>query len=620
MTGFHHHPHPFEGDEREGYVRKVPDRVLISRLIKYCFPYRKRLALILTAIIAVSVTGLVGPYLLKMAIDTYIAQGDLAGLSSLSLIYIGITLVNWLSDSVRTYQLGWVGERMLFEMREKMFSRLQELSFSFYDKSEMGEIMSRVTNDTDSIGEAFISGVINVVSDVLSLVGIIAIMFFMNVSLTLVSFSVIPLILVTGLLFQSRFRSAYRQTRAKIAEVTSRLQEGISGIREIQSFSRERDTLMDFRQANVENLQANLQATRVHGAFHPAVQMVGTAGVFIVLVYGGMLLMEGTLTVGTLIAFLLYIQRFFHPIFDLANFYNTVQGAMAAAERIFEVIDTEPQIKDAPDAVELSPVKGKVSFENVTFGYDPAYPVLHNLNFHVKPKETIALVGPTGAGKSTVIKLLSRLYELQSGAIEIDGYDIRKLTQESLRKQMGVVLQENFLFAGTIMENIRYGRLDATDEEVIKAAEGVGAHEFIMRLPNGYNTEIRERGQGLSVGQKQLIAFARALLRAPPILILDEATSSIDPYTELIIKRAMAILLKDRTSFVIAHRLSTVRNADRILVIDNGRIVEEGNHRQLMRKGGLYRHLYEMQFKEPEELTVTPMIAAPSPALKGPLR
>ncbi len=618
MTGFHHHPHPSQGEEREGYVRKVPDRVLISRLIKYFFPYRKRLALILTAIIAVSLTGLVGPYLLKMAIDTYITQGDLVGLSILSLIYIGITLVNWLSDSVRTYQLGWVGERMLFEMREKMFSRLQELSFSFYDQSEMGEIMSRVTNDTDSIGDAFISGIINVISDVLSLVGIIAIMLFMNATLTLVSLSVIPLILVTGLLFQPRFRSAYRQTRTKIAGVTSRLQEGISGIREIQSFSREQDTLTDFRQANIENLQANLQATKVHGAFHPAVQMVGTAGVFIVLVYGGILFMGGMLTVGMLIAFLLYIQRFFSPIFDLANFYNTVQGTMAAAERIFEVIDTEPQIKDTSDAVELPLIRGKISFENVTFGYDPAYPVLHDINFHVKPKETIAFVGPTGAGKSTIIKLLSRFYELQSGVIKIDGYEIRKVTQESLRKQTGTVLQENFLFAGTVMENIRYGRLDATNEEVIKAAERVGAHKFIMQLPNGYNTEIRERGQGLSVGQKQLIAFARALLRDPPILILDEATSSIDPYTELIIKRALAILLKDRTSFVIAHRLSTVRNADRILVIDNGRIVEEGSHRQLMRKGGLYRRLYEMQFKEPEELTVAPMMVTPNPVSKNP--
>ncbi|MEM2935678.1 MAG: ABC transporter ATP-binding protein [Candidatus Bathyarchaeia archaeon] len=619
MTGFPYHP-PFPGEEREGYVRKMPDRVLISRLIKYFFPYRKRLAIILTAIITVSVTGLVGPYLLKMAIDTYITQGKLMGLSILSLIYIGITLVNWFSDSVRTYQLGWVGERMLFEMREQMFSRLQELSFSFYDRSEMGEIMSRVTNDTDSIGEAFISGVVNVISDIFSLAGAIAIMFFMSPPLALVSLTVTPLILASGLLFQPRFRSAYRKTRVKIAEVTSRLQEGISGIREIQSFSRERDTMMDFRQANIENLQANLQATKVQGIFQPIIQMIGAVGNFIVLAYGGMLLMEGTLTVGTLIAFLLYIQRFFSPILDLASFYNTVQEAMAAAERIFEVIDTEPQIKDASDAVELPPIKGEVSFENVTFGYDPDYPVLHNINFHVKPKENIALVGPTGAGKSTIIKLLSRFYELQSGTIKIDGYDIRKVTQESLRQQMGTVLQENFLFAGTIMENIRYGRLDATDEEVIKAAERVGAHEFIMRLPNGYNTEIRERGQGLSVGQKQLIAFARALLSDPPILILDEATSSIDPYTELIIKRALAILLKDRTSFVIAHRLSTVRNADRILVIDNGKIVEEGNHRQLMRKGGLYRRLYEMQFKEPEELAVTPMIAAPNPASKNPQR
>lgn len=613
MTGFHHGGRGRFGRRaldrwlEEEYERKVPDRVLVSRLLKYLLPHRKRLAIVITAIIAVSLTSLIGPKLLQMAIDDYILPGDFRGLSLLTLVYIGVNLINWLSSYLRGYQISWMGQNMLFEIRAQMFSRLQELSFSFYDKSETGEIMSRVTNDTDSIGEMFIQNLVTVASDSLTLIGIVIFMLTMSVPLTIVSMVVVvPLLLISAFVFQSRFRTAYRATRQKIAGVTSRLQESISGIREIQSFTRERDTMSDFMQANVENLQANLQATKLFGVFMPVAQIIGAIGTCVILLYGGMLTMTGALTLGTLIAFLYYVQMFFRPIFGLTMFYNTIQAAMAGAERVFEVLDTVPEIKDAPDAVELPPVKGDVKFENVTFGYNPDYPVLHNISFHAKPGETVALVGPTGAGKSTIIKLLSRFYEPQSGKIRVNDRNIKKVTMDSLHKQMGVVLQETFLFSGTVMENIRYGKLDATDEEVINAAKMVGAHEFITHLPEGYNTEVGERGSGLSVGQRQLVAFARALLGKPPILILDEATSSIDPYTELIIKNALAVLLKDRTSIVIAHRLSTVRNADRILVIDDGKIVEEGSHGELMEKGGLYRRLYEMQFKEPEELAVKP--------------
>ncbi len=604
------------------YERKIPSRVLLTRLLGYMTPYKKKLAIAFLAIIVTSITGSIGPYILgREIIAKYIMKGDLAGLQTIGLIYLGILFLNWIFGAIRGYMIGAIGQSMLYRMRTQLFSHLQRLSFSFFDRSSSGDLVSRVTNDTDAIGEVFVSGVASVLSDILSLGMVIFFMVNMSVHLTLVSMAVIPLIVATAWVFQSKFRRVYRMTRLKISKVTTKLEEGISGIREIQSFSRESDIMKRFREANIENLQANIQASKVWGTFYPTIQFIQAVGMAIVILYGGMLALTpngplGSLdeAVGVLIAFLLYIQMFFRPIFDLTNFYNTVQSSLAAAERIFELLDTPPEITDSPDAIDLPPVKGEIEFENVTFGYDPSHPVIYNMSFKIKPKETVALVGPTGAGKSTIIKLLSRFYEPQKGVIKIDGYDIRKVTQKSLHEQMGIVLQENFLFNGTVMENIRYGKLDASDEEVINAATIVGAHEFIKNLPDGYNTIVGERGTKLSVGQRQLIAFARALLRNPPILILDEATSSIDPYTELLIKNAMKVLMKNRTSIVIAHRLSTVRNADRIFVIDGGRIVEEGSHEELIKKeGGLYKHLYEMQFREPGKELELPKVVWRTP-------
>jgi len=622
LPGPHFHPHM--GVEEEGFERKTPSMVLILRLLKYVVPYRRYLAFVLFAVVVTSITGIISPYILgREIIAKYILRSDFAGLQMIILVFIGVLIINWVAGTVRTYGIGRIGENMLFKMRSELFSHLQDLPFSFFDRSDSGDIISRVTNDVDSIGEAFTSGVVMVISDILSLVLIIIVMFSINVQLSLVSLLVVPLILASALVFNSKFRATYRATRMRISGVTSKLQESISGIREIKSFTKERDTIEDFRQKNLQNFQANLQATMVWGAFFPTIQIIQAVGSGIVMIYGGTLAFSGALgsaeeAIGTLVTFLLYVGMFFGPIFDLTNFYNTVQSALAGAERIFELMDVQPEIRDNEDAVEMPPIKGEITFENVTFEYDQKHPVLHNVSFHVKPKETIALVGPTGAGKSTIIKLLSRFYDIQSGSINIDGQDIRNVAQKSLRMQMGIVLQDTFLFTGTIMDNIKYGDLEATDEEVMNAAKIVGAHEFIMQLPNGYNTKIGERGSGLSVGQKQLISFARALLRDPAILILDEATSSIDPYTDLLLRRAMDILLKDRTSIIIAHRLSTVRNADRILVINNGMIAEEGNHRQLMDKDGLYRHLYEMQFKEPEEIVQGPPILAEAPTIKNP--
>ncbi len=606
MTGVHMHPHFGPGFEVEKTKRKVSGKVLISRLLRYVTVYKRELTLVLIATVTTSVTSIISPYVLgREIVAKYILQSDFAGLQQIILIYVGILILNWAADTIRTYFIGGIGENMLFKIRSDLFSHLQELSFSFFDRSDSGDVISRVTNDTDAIGEAFTSGVINVVSDILSLALIVIVMFSINIQLTLVSLLVVPLIIVCALAFNSRFKAAYITQRTKISGVTSKLEQSISGIREIKSFTRERDTTEDFRRVNLENLQANLQTAKVMGLFMPLMQVIQAVGSGVVMVYGGFLAFSGALgptseAVGTLITFLMYVGMFFGPIFDMTNFYNTIQSALASSERIFELIDTQPGINDSENAVEMPTINGEVAFENVTFGYDPEHPVLHSISFHVRPEETIAIVGPTGAGKSTIIKLLSRFYGIQSGSIKVDGRDLRYIKQKSLRSQMGIVLQDTFLFTGTIMENIKYGRLDSSDEEVVNAAKTMGAHKFIEQLPEGYNTKVGERGAGLSVGQKQLISFTRALLRDPAILILDEATSSIDPYTDLLIRRAMDVLLKDRTSIIIAHRLSTVRNADRILVIDNGEIVEEGNHRELIRKGGLYSHLYEMQFREPE--------------------
>lgn len=586
------------GREGEEYERKVSDRVILGRLARYVFRHKGKLTVAITAMLVASLTGLVPPYLLKVAIDSYIVKGDPAGLTIISVALICIYLINWFSDYQRTYHISWLGQNMVNEIRKELFSHLQNLSFSFYDRSESGRIVSRVTNDTDTLSMIFARGIVMVLSDVLTLIGIVVVMLWLNVPLTLVTLLVIPLLLLVTLVFQSRLRGAFRTTRRKIAKVTSRLEESISGIREIQSFTREEDAIEVFRQANVENLQANVQAGKIFAMLSPVVQIIGAIGTCIVLWYGGRLTLGGAITLGTLVAFLSYVSKFFWPIVEITTFYNGIQSAMAAAERIFETLDTAPDIVDAPDAIKIPPVKGEILFQNVTFGYDRTHPVLEDINFHVEPGKTLAIVGPTGAGKSTLVKLLSRFYETQSGTIKIDDYDIKKVTLESLHKQMGIVLQEPFLFSGTVMENIRYGKLDATDEDVKNIAKMVGAHDFISHLPEGYETEVGERGVRLSLGQRQLISFARALLRDPPILILDEATSSVDPYTEWKIKRGLSILLKNRTALVIAHRLSTVRNADNIIVLNDGRIVEEGNHAQLMKKKGLYCRLYEKQFKD----------------------
>ncbi len=600
--GMHGHWRRMMGDEDEEYERRIPDRVLIGRLLRYIGRFRRRALMLVLAVLSSTAFNLLPPILFMMAIDRYIKNLDALGLTLLGGAFVAVSLVTFAAQFAQRYLINWLGSRMEYDIRMDMFRHLQRLSLRYYARREVGSIISRVTNDVDKISELVTSGLVSVITDIVTLVGIVAIMLWMNARLSLITFTVIPMIVAFMLLWGRRVRAVYRRTRRTIASVSAKIEESVSGMREIQSFSRETATRREFERANISNMEANVEASRIMSAFWPAVNIFSAVGNCLVLWFGGTAVMRGTLTVGVLFGFMSYLNRFFWPIRDLSMFWNNVQSAMAAAERVFGILDTEVEIAEKPDAVELPRIEGEIVYEDLTFGYDPDHPVLRDINLTIKPNTTVALVGPTGAGKTTMINLLYRFYDPQKGRITVDGHDLRDVKLETLRSQMAIVLQDPFLFSGTIRENIRYGNPDASDEEIIAVAKAVGAHEFIEALPEGYETDVRERGGRLSMGQRQLVSLARALLADPRILIMDEATSSVDAYTELIIKQALEKILRDRTSIVIAHRLSTVRNADLIVVLDEGRIVERGRHEELIKRGGLYSKLYEMQFKyEPAE-------------------
>jgi ABC-type multidrug transport system fused ATPase/permease subunit len=577
---------------------KVFDAKIGRRLLAYIRPYSLAVSWSALMVIASALFGLAGPYLLKVAIDTNIAHSDIHGLVITMLLFLLAQAGTFITAAQQTYWVSLVGQKVLNTLRYQMTTHLMDLSLDYYGKHEAGAIMSRVTNDVSVVNDFISSGLLNLLSDVLTLIGIIVVMLLLDARLALLSFAILPLMIVATVIFTIRSKRAYRLTRQRIGDVNASLQENLSGVRVTQSFARETVSERNFDLINQENRRANIQAVAISASFLPAVDILSIIATAIVLWVGGALVLGHQLTLGVVVAFLTYVTRFYQPIRDLSQIYNTFQAAMAGGERIFEMLDEQPKVKEPPDARPLPEVQGRVRFEHVNFAYVPGVPVLKDVNFVADPGRTIALVGPTGAGKSSIMNLLSRFYDVDSGAITIDGIDIRDVTLPSLRSQMGIVLQDTFLFSGTVADNIRYGRLDATDEEVEQAARLANAHAFVSQLPDGYATPVMERGQNFSVGQRQLLSFARALLADPRVLVLDEATSSVDVRTELLLQDALHTLLKGRTSFVIAHRLSTVIDADLLLVIDHGEIVERGTHRELIAKRGRYFEIASKQFRQ----------------------
>ncbi|MDQ3923942.1 MAG: ABC transporter ATP-binding protein/permease [Actinomycetota bacterium] len=569
------------------------------RLLGELRPYGRQLVLALVLVVLGAGAQAGGPYLIGHAIDRSILEGDVNGLLWTMLLLLGVYLVGTFASRGQILQVGSVGQSILATLRERIFERLQRLPLGFFDRRPVGDLMSRVTNDVDTLNQLLSQGLTQLLGSFFSLIGVVAAMLILDWRLASVCFTIIPAMLLTNVYFARRARRAFRTTRETVGDVTAGLQEEIVGVREAQAFNRTEANIERFRERNAANRQANVQAVGITSAFAPAIDVLSTLSTTVVIGYGGYLVMTGTLTVGLLAAFLIYVQQFFRPIQLASQVYTQAQAALAGAERIHNILDEEPEPPDPPGTFELDSIEGRIEFVNVTFAYEPGRLALRGINLVVEAGQTVALVGPTGAGKTTIANLIPRFYEVSAGAVRVDGHDVREVERRSLRKGIATVLQEPFLFSGTVAENIGYGRLEASREEIEAAARAVSAHGFITTLPDGYDTHLGAGGGTLSGGQRQLVSFARAVLADPRILILDEATSNVDTRTEALIQEALSTLLKGRTSVVIAHRLSTIRNADLILVVENGRIAERGSHASLLEKQGLYADLYRRQFREP---------------------
>jgi ABC-type multidrug transport system fused ATPase/permease subunit len=564
----------------------------LATLARLTAPYKVRTILSVFSLLAATATALAPPFLSKYAVDDGIRQHDLQKLWWIVGAFLFAGLANWGMSYVQTYLTGWVGERILADLRNKLFGHLQRLSLGFYERNRAGVIISRLTNDVEALDQLVTDGVTSLVQNTLTLIGTAILLFILDWRLALATLAVIPLMSIATVIFRVRSSRAYRAVRERLGLVTATLAEDIAGMRMVQAFTREQRNIQNFREVSERYRDSNMETVVLNGLYFPFVDLLSSVALAVVLGYGGHLYFDGSVTIGTLFAFMLYVQNFFDPVQQLSQLYNTFLSATAALDKIMDVLDEEPEVLDAPRARPLPQVHGHVRFEGVRFSYRTGPEVLHGLDLDVPPGTTVALVGHTGAGKSTIAKLLARFYDPTAGRITIDGHDLRAVEQASLRRQLGIVPQEGFLFAGTVTDNIAFGRPDAAPEEVVRAAQAVGAHDFILRLEDGYETELQERGSRLSLGQRQLVALARALLADPRILILDEATSSVDIGTEQKIERALRLLLAGRTAFIIAHRLSTIRDADLIVVLEHGQIVEQGSHDELLAQRGLYTSLY----------------------------
>lgn len=590
--------------QEDEVLGKAYDARLMRRLLGYLRPYRLHVGVALVAIVAWSVLALAQPYLVKVAIDRYIAAGDLSGLNLIGLLFLAVLVAAFALEYLQTYIMQMIGQRIMFDIRMEVYRHLQRVDVAFYDKNPVGRLMTRVTTDVDVLNDLFTSGVVTVFGDVFTLAGIMIVMLALNWKLALVAFSVLPLIVIVTQWFRANVRDSYRTVRVWIARINAYLQENISGMATVQLFRREAPNYARFDEIDRAHRDANIRSIFYYATFYPAVEIIGSLAVALIIWYGGASVLAGTLTLGSLVAFIQYSQRFFRPISDLSEKFNLLQASMASSERIFKLLDTPVSIESPARPVRIDGGGGSIGFENVWFAYSGEDYVLRDVTFDVQPGERVGIVGATGAGKTTVINLLLRFYDVNRGRILVDGIDIRSMDLASLRGTFGLVLQDVQIFSGTIADNIRLGNESIAPERVRRAAEAVHADRFIDNLPQGFDSHVAERGATLSVGQKQLLSFARALAFDPRILILDEATSSVDTETEMLIRDAIEVLMAGRTTIAIAHRLSTIQDMDKILVLHKGRLREVGTHQELLASRGIYHRLYQLQYRDQERLPV----------------
>lgn len=587
-------------DKRDVYKQEF-DLDNFKRLVKYLKPFIKYLIITLVIMVGVSLVEMSGPILIKEVIDKALPQKNLQYLNMLGITFLALRVLLAVGAHFRTKLLNKTGQSVIYNIRQELFNHIQKLSLRFYDSRPAGKLMTRLTSDVENLNELLTSGIVQFINDIITLAMIMGIMLYMHWQLALYTFVILPLLFYIGFKLRSHVRDNWRVARSKRSSMNAFLQESISGMRTIQAFTQEDSSSSSFDEVNNDYTSAQIKATRTSLLLRPAVEICSAIGSCIIYIAGATFIFKADISPGVLVAFISYVKWFWEPIRNLSNFYNVLLVAMASAERVFSILDQEPEIKNKITAKNMPKIKGDVEFKNVKFGYDANIEVLKGISFKVKQGQTIALVGATGAGKSTIINLIPRFYDILDGSILIDGLDIKNVTMNSLRDQMSIVLQDPLIFSGTIKDNIAYGKPNATEEEIIEAAKLANAHEFIIEFDKGYETEVHERGSRLSVGQRQLVSFARAILADPRIIILDEATSSIDTKTEKLIQDAIQKVLIGRTSFVIAHRLSTIRNADLIMVIENGLIAESGTHESLMSKKGMYYDLNLVQYKSLEK-------------------